>query len=248
LDALKTQLDKERSHSQNLKLQISTLNRTVNELKQTSLESLDMLESISVSHQKEMISLRDALALEKKRVSDLLQEQDELRTASQEAIDSYEATITSMEDSSKTYQNISDLERRRLQQDQTLEVNQLAHKLDAAKSEITQQKTHMDKLELAQGAVERRHQHEIKIFLQDINVLENVIQGKMDKENDLLNLLKAERKLTTRLKTELKVSRLQTKFNHYQDKPDTPIEDDEDDSVCAICNGKHDIIHCALTV
>ncbi|KAG2210225.1 hypothetical protein INT47_003210 [Mucor saturninus] len=98
----------------------------------------------------------------------------------------------------------------------------------------------------------RNHHHQIKLLLQDINLLENVLENKMEKQLDLVKSLKRERQLNSRLASEVKSLKYQLKINNDNRwsfmRLDTPIEEEEDLS-CALCEKQgHDLIHCSLIV
>lgn len=181
---------------------IQFLEQTVIEVKRAGMDSIEIMETM-VTNEREKNKLLGI-------------EQNELRLAGLEAIESYESTLNTLQ-----------LENKKLQQS---------------------------------------HHQEIQVLLQDINVLENVLQNKMDKQVDLVQSLKRERQNNCKLTTELKALKFQLKIttteNNYNNNSsrwsfmrlDTPIEEEEEDDEesdllrrCPLCEKQgHDIIHCSI--
>lgn len=202
IDALESEnrMLKKVNSSSNTRIQF--LEQTVIDVKKAGMDSIEILESMVQSHQSQLIN-------QKNTIINLQHEQNDLRLAGLEAIESYENTL-------------SDL-----------------------------QENHIK--------LSRNHHQEIKLLLQDINLLENVLENKMDKQLDLVDSLKRERQNNTKLSTELKSLKFQLKMNDNNRwsfmRLDTPIEEEDeedllDDNIlelCALCEKQgHDLIHCSI--
>jgi hypothetical protein len=216
---------------------ILALEQSLTEVKKASMDSIEILENMVQSHQNTIHQLSAQLDIEKQKNQTLLDEQNDLRKAGLEAIESYESTLAGLEQQKvKSWQNW-ELERSQLVQDQ-----QKANKT---------------------------HQHEVKILLKDIVVLEQVLETKMNRETELLETVKKERLNNHKLTAELKAMKFQVKINtNYsdnsrwslfnKDRLDTPIEEVEEEeeedllddnilSTCALCEEKgHHLIHCHM--
>jgi hypothetical protein len=82
-------------------------------------------------------------------------------------------------------------------------------------------------------------QQSIQRYLKDISVLEFVLQTRLQKESDLIDLIRKERQYS------IKIERKQADAKWaLRDRLDTPIEEDED-NVCPLCDQKgHELINC----
>jgi hypothetical protein len=243
-DNLKQQLNHERAKNKSAEERIKWLEKTVEQVKRTGMESLDMLESVTTSHQRELSTAQSLLLAEKRRVQELLQEHSDLRKAGLEAIESYETTLAGIEKSRLKSKQLWDLERKRMQEEAAADI-------EFERKRATEKLLHEFNMDMTQ--LVQRHHYEIKVLLEDAEVLESVIQTNADKEKDLSESLKRERQYSSKLAAELKGIKFQIKVNggynsscdreYPRDKLDTPVEDD--DERCAICNRKdHDILHC----
>lgn len=136
-----------------------------------------------------------------------------------------------------------------------------AIELTISELESTNQKS--EKLIQENESMAKSHHKEIKILLQDISVLENVLQSKMDNEIYLLNSLKKEKHQNARLSLELskkfgsKTNAATIADTRWSFIRDTPIQEEEeedllDDNIlsnCALCEKQgHDLIHCNIII
>ena len=200
----------------------------------------------------------------KKRILELEVENKRLKQSSQTKINHLEETVSKIKtasmDSIEILENI-------IQSHQS-KINQLEYQLSAE----TQKVNHLEKdrkditdsinatiknLEESNENQDKRHHHEIQLLLQDIVVLENVLEDKMNKEVDLQNSLKREKLWNNKLSIELKSLKYNS-MSYDRFRLDTPIEEvseeEEEDlfddnilSHCALCEKKgHHLIHCSI--
>lgn len=100
-----------------------------------------------------------------------------------------------------------------------------------------------------QENISRDHHHQIKLLLQDINLLENVLENKMEKQLDLVKDLQRERQQNLKLIAEIKSLKFKNENRWTFMRLDTPIEEEEEEEldICALCEKQgHDLIHCSL--
>lgn len=202
IDALESEnkILKKVNASSNIRIQF--LEQTVIDVKKAGMDSIEILESMVQSHQSQ-------LTAQKATIHGLHLEQNDLRLAGLEAIESYENTLADLQKNSAT--------------------------------------------------LSRNHHHEVKLLLQDINLLENVLENKMDKQLDLVESLKRERQNNTKMALEIKSLKFQLKMNDNSRwscmRLDTPIEEEEEEDllddnvleICALCEKQgHDLIHCSI--
>ncbi|KAG1473822.1 hypothetical protein G6F56_000728 [Rhizopus delemar] len=213
---------------------IHELEQVVTEVKRAGLDSLEMLETIVQRHQKKVGSLEQSLDNERNKRQVLLQEQDNLRKAGLEAVESNESALNQLESVKQHWIK----EKRQLQEE----------------------------FEQSQLRLRKSQHHEIKILLQDINVLEIVLQSKIDRENALTESLKREKQYSNKMLTDAKSIKLHIKtknratFNSPADyrishpyslhhSLNTPIEEEEEEEItsCTLCGKEgHDLFHCSI--
>ncbi|KAI8640127.1 hypothetical protein BD408DRAFT_391173 [Parasitella parasitica] len=216
---------------------IEQLESTILQVKKASMESIDILEDI---HRQKMQQMTVSLEDEKKKVRDLLTEQNDLRRAGLEAIESYESTLAGLEKSKLKSRQIWDLERKKMQDEQDAML-----------------KSHHQQVRLLLQDIDT-----LEVVLNDKMNKEATLVDSLKKEKQNCSLLTTELK---GIKFQLKIT---TNFTagsdtanyrwSIRDKLDTPIPEEEeeneedlfDDSImniCALCEQKgHDLIHCHI--
>ncbi|KAL7317113.1 hypothetical protein PS15m_003511 [Mucor circinelloides] len=216
---------------------IEQLESTIAQIKKASMDSIEILEDI---HRQKIQQMTASLDDEKKKVNNLLLEQNDLRKAGLEAIESYESTLSGLEKSTLKSRQIWDMERKKMQNEQ-----------DAM------MKSHHDQVRLLLQDIDT-----LEVVLQDKMTKEIDLVESLKKERQNNSLLTTELK---GIKFQMKsnnTTHIITDINNrwsVRDKLDTPIpEEDEGDeeenlfhdnimSVCALCEQKgHHLIHCHI--
>ncbi|CEP09877.1 hypothetical protein [Parasitella parasitica] len=221
---------------------IEQLESTILQVKKASMDSIDILEDI---HRQKMQQMAASLEDEKRKVRELLTEQNDLRKAGLEAIESYESTLAGFEKSKLKSRQIWDLERKKMQDEQDAML-----------------KSHHQQVRLLLQDIDT-----LEMVLHDKMTKEVDLVDSLKREKQNNSLLTTELK---GIKFQLKIS---TNFtagsdgaaaaNYHRwsirDKLDTPIpeeeeEDNEEDlfndsimNICALCEQKgHDLIQCHI--
>lgn len=184
----------------------------------------------------------------------------EIKSASMNSIEILENLITTHQ--TKINELEKDLKNERLKYNELKykENEMRTHSLEAIELtivELEKSNEKSQKLISENEKMSKRHHTEIQILLQDINVLEAVLQDKMNKQVDLVQSLKKEKQINYKLLNEpLSINTTtNNRFNTTRERLlDTPIqevdeEDEEDDTYnnncCALCDKKgHHLIHC----
>lgn len=216
---------------------IEQLEGTIVQIKKASMDSIEILEDI---HRQKIQQMTAVLDDEKRKVHDLLLEQNDLRKAGLEAIESYESTLSGLEKSTFKSRQIWDLERKKMQDEQ-----------DAM------MRSHHDHVRLLLHDIDT-----LEVVLQDklTKELDLVESFKRERQNN--SLLTTELKgIKFQMKSNSSATHIITDISNrwsVRDKLDTPIpeedEEEEEDlfddnimSICALCEQKgHHLIHCHI--
>ncbi|KAL9555436.1 hypothetical protein MBANPS3_002346 [Mucor bainieri] len=218
---------------------IEQLEDTIVQIKKASMDSIEILEDI---HRQKVQQLTATLDDEKRKVHDLLLEQNDLRKAGLEAIESYESTLSGLEKSTTKSRHLWDLERKKMQEEQ-----------DAM------MKSHHNQVRLLLHDIDT-----LEVVLQDKMSKEIDLVESLRKERQNNSLLTTELKgIKFQTRSNSNATHIITDFSNrwsVRDKLDTPIpEEDEDEeqeedlfddnimSICALCEQKgHHLIHCHI--
>lgn len=228
---------KEQASLSNQSERILTLEQSLKEVKKASMDSIEILENMVQSHQTTIHKLSNQLDVEKQKNQALLEEQNDLRKAGLEAIESYESTLAGLEQHKAKSKQHWELERTQLIQDH----------------QKTQESHHHEVKILLKDIVVLEQVLETKMN-RETELLETV---KKERQNSL--------KLTAELKAAKFQVKINTNYNDnsrwslfHKDRLDTPIEEvdeeEEEDllddnvlSTCALCEKKgHHLIHCHM--
>lgn len=204
-------------------------------------------------------SLRQSNEFLEQTVSDIKSASMDSIEILENMIQSNQNTITELESNLNTEK----LKFNQLQQEQNDIKKAGLEAIELTISELESTNRKSEKLIQENESMSKTHHKEIKILLQDINVLENVLQSKMDNEVYLLNSLKKEKHQNARLSLELS-KKFGSKANtttmtdpRWSFIRDTPIQEEEeedllDDNIlsnCALCEKQgHDLIHCDIII
>lgn len=220
---------------------IEQLEHTISQVKKASMDSIEILEDI---HRQKIQQMTATLDDEKKKVYDLSMEQNDLRKAGLEAIESYESTLSGLEKSKLKSRQIWDLERKKMQDEQDAMI-----------------KSHHQQVGLLLQDIDT-----LEVVLQDKMNKEIDLVNSLKRERQNNSLLTTELK---GIKFQMKSTNIFAGSDisnrwSFRDKLDTPIpeedeeeedeEDEEEDlfddnimSICALCEQKgHHLIHCHI--
>ena len=217
---------------------IEQLEHTISQIKKASMDSIEILEDI---HRQKIQQMTAALDDERKKVHDLLMEQNDLRKAGLEAIESYESTLSGLEKNKLKSRQTWDLERKKMQDEQ-----------DAM------MKSHHQQVGLLLQDIDT-----LEVVLQDKMNKEIDLIDSLKRERQNNSLLTTELK---GIKFQMKSTNIFAGNDisnrwSFRDKLDTPIpeedeeeEEEEEDlfddnimSICALCEQKgHHLIHCHI--
>ncbi|GAN10950.1 hypothetical protein MAM1_0436d10500 [Mucor ambiguus] len=219
---------------------IEQLEDTIVQIKKASMDSIEILEDI---HRQKIQQMAATLDDEKRKVHDLVLEQNDLRKAGLEAIESYESTLSGLEKSTSKSRQLWDLERKKMQEEQ-----------DAM------MKSHHDQVRLLLHDIDT-----LEVVLQDKMSKEIDLVESLRKERQNSSLLTTELKgIKFQMKSHNNAAHIITDISNrwsVRDKLDTPIpeEDEEEEeqeedlfddnimSICALCEQKgHHLIHCHI--
>lgn len=218
---------------------IEQLEDTIVQIKKASMDSIEILEDI---HRQKIQQMTATLDDEKKKIHDLLLEQNDLRKAGLEAIQSYESTLSGLEKSTHKSRQLWDLERKKMQEEQDAML-----------------KSHHDQVRLLLHDIDT-----LEVVLQDKMCNEMDLVESLRKERQNNSLLTTELKgIKFQMKSSNNATFINTDISNrwsVRDKLDTPIpeEDEEEEqeedlfddnimSICALCEQKgHHLIHCHI--
>jgi hypothetical protein len=205
--------------------------------------------------------LRDQQDTKSTKIHLLEQTISDIKKASMDSMEILESMVTTQSERASQFEHLLNIERQKNNQlifenddlqKAGLEVIEELEKTNELLATEKREKQHMLK----------SHHENVKLLLQDMNVLELVLQHKMDKSTELNDALKKELFLNIKLTTELKGLKKQERYSTYymRDRLDTPIEEEPEEeeedllddnilSVCALCEKKgHDLVHCNIIV
>jgi hypothetical protein len=233
IEALETEnrMLKEQASLNNQSERILVLEQSLIEVKKASMDSIEILENMVQSHQNTIHQLSNQLDKEKQKNQTLLEEQNDLRKAGLEAIESYESTLAGLEQ-----QKVKSRQSWEQSQQKTNKTHQREVKILLKDIVVLEQvlETRMTREAELLDSIKKERQNNLKLTAE-------------------LKAMKFQVKINTNYNDNSRWSL----FN--KDRLDTPIEEVEEEeeeedllddnilSICALCEKKgHHLIHCHM--